>query len=463
MYRCGHGVEHDNARAVRWFTHAAEQGHYEAQLTLGRIHYKGVDVPKDEIQAVEWFTRAANQGDHEDELILDYIAAEQGDAERQYELGRTFQVEMWDEREFNAFSSSEWYGIFDEVWDFQNCDSLAEIWYRRAAEQGHVKAQRELGILYANGAEFVDKDIEEATYWLTRAAECGDSEAQYVLGCMIADNLLPHDNFEYQDAVKWFIPAAEQGDAVAQYHLGCVLRGAEPVEAGKWFVHAARNGCVDAQHQLGLMCVSGVGVPQDHNQAIEWFARAAEQGHADALTRAAELGHADSQCKLGDNYDLAENQTQAVWWYTLAAEQGHAWAQYQLVCMSRGAEPGEALEWFTPAAEQGNAEAQHALGKLYFSGEGVPQNHVQAVLWFTRAAEQGHTGAQFELGRMYADGEGVRADNIQAFAWAHLASTRGRIGAAPLRDEISANLTQEQLAEAHQLSRELEARIQHSR
>ena len=198
MYFSGRGVAQDDSLAVRWLTHAAEQGHIEAQYDLGRIHYEGVDVPKDEVQAIKWFTLAAEQGHDDAHPILDYIAAEQGDAECQYEMGRMFDVEMWasDERKFNAFSGFEWYGIFDEIMTIQRCELLAEIWYSRAAEQGHVKAQRELGILYANGGEFVDKDIKQATDWLTRAAEQGDAVAQHSLGCMIADNLVSDDHFE---------------------------------------------------------------------------------------------------------------------------------------------------------------------------------------------------------------------------------------------------------------------------
>ena len=486
--------------ALREFRRLAGLENPSAQYRLGEMYYYGKGVPESHTQACQWLTRAAEQGDVDAQIKLGEIygyrsdcdgpekhhlevikEAESGNDDAQYELGLMYESGN---------------GVYTN-------DARALQWLTRAAERGHVDAQIKLGRMYRYNQDNVwecvsEEDHMEALHWYELAAEQGDADAQYEsgcirydydgaaaavswfklaadqghtlaqhsLGCMIADNLVSDDHFEYQNAVKWFIPAAEQGDAVAQYHLGCVLRGEEPDEAGKWFVHAADQGCVDAQYQLGLMCVSGVGVPQDHNQAIQWFARAAKQGHADALTRAAKLGHADSQYDLGHNYERGvgtpEDQTQAVWWYTLAAEQGHACAQYELGCMSRGAEPDEAVEWFTRAAEQGNADAQHALGKLYCSGEGVPQNHVQAVRWFSGAAKQGHTGAQFELGRMYANGEGV-ADNIQAFAWAHLASARGRIGAAPLRDDISANLSQEQLVEAQQLSRELEARIQNSR
>ena len=211
IHHGGVGVENDDAQAVQWFTHAAQQGHIDAQFNLGRIHYEGVDVPQDKVQAIKYFTLAAEQG-HEDAcLVLDYIAAQQGDAERQYEMGRMFDVEMLDERELNAFSDYEWYGIFDEVMTIQRCEILAEIWYRRAAEQGHVKAQRELGLQYANGGEFVERDLEEAIEWITRAAAHGDAEAQYQLGVMyLRGEGVPQDATQ---AIRWVTQSAvEQGD-----------------------------------------------------------------------------------------------------------------------------------------------------------------------------------------------------------------------------------------------------------
>ncbi len=372
MYHGGIGVENDNARAVQWFTHAAEQGHIEAQFNLGRIHYEGVDVPKDEVQAIKWFTLAAEQGHDDAHLIMDYMAAEQGDAERQYEMGRMFDVEMRDERKFNAFSSFEWYGIFDEVMTIQNCEVLAEIWYRRAAEQGHVKAQRELGLLNTDHGDIVAKDIEVGTDSLTQAAECGDAEAQYRLGRMHSrsENILKH-MLKRRDS--------NGEEALQEYYA----------QAVQWYRRAAEQGHVKSQYHLGLMYDLGLGVSEDGAQAVQWFRRAAEQGYV---------------------------------------------------------------------------EAQYHLGFMYDTGKGVPEIGAQeAAQWYNRAAERGLAEAQYALSQMYEKGDGVQADNIQAYAWANLARVGGLEDAETLRDEIAANLSETQLAEAQHLSRELKARIQNSR
>src|SRR5271170_4185690 len=44
----------------------------------------------------------------------------------------------------------------------------------------------------------------------------------------------------------------------------------------------AEQGDAMAQSRLGLMYRDGHGVPQDDQQAVEWFRKAAEQGRANA-------------------------------------------------------------------------------------------------------------------------------------------------------------------------------------
>jgi TPR repeat protein len=56
-------------------------------------------------------------------------------------------------------------------------------WYRRAAEQGNVNAQFNLGLMYRRG-DGVPQDFTKAAQWYRRAAEQGDVIAQFNLGTM---------------------------------------------------------------------------------------------------------------------------------------------------------------------------------------------------------------------------------------------------------------------------------------
>ena len=62
---------------------------------------------------------------------------------------------------------------------------------KKAAEQGDVKAQFNLGVMYAWG-EGVPEDKAEAVRWYRMAAEQGDAGAQY--NCLTTINLAGQSN-----------------------------------------------------------------------------------------------------------------------------------------------------------------------------------------------------------------------------------------------------------------------------
>ena len=58
------------------------------------------------------------------------------------------------------------------------------------------------------------------------------------------------------------------------------------------------------------------------------------------------------------------------------------------------------LSYVRMAAEWGNPYAQYLLGKLYLSGDGVPQDKDAAYEWFQKAQAQGHDYAGFFVDRI---------------------------------------------------------------
>jgi hypothetical protein len=76
---------------------------------------------------------------------------------------------------------------------------------------------------------------------------------------------------------------ANAGDSSAQYEMGLRYADGEGVpqnyeDAMAWFVKAAANGNNKAQWKLGLGYMKGIGVPHDEPKAVVWFKRAANQG-----------------------------------------------------------------------------------------------------------------------------------------------------------------------------------------
>ena len=62
MYDNGEGVPEDDTEAVTWYRKAAEQGDADAQFNLGRMYADGEGVPEDYVRAFAWFDLAAAQG-----------------------------------------------------------------------------------------------------------------------------------------------------------------------------------------------------------------------------------------------------------------------------------------------------------------------------------------------------------------------------------------------------------------
>ena len=62
IYSVGQGVPQDYKEAVKWFRLAAEQGFANAQYNLGVTYREGQGVAKDFDEAFKWFKLSAEQG-----------------------------------------------------------------------------------------------------------------------------------------------------------------------------------------------------------------------------------------------------------------------------------------------------------------------------------------------------------------------------------------------------------------
>ena len=244
---------------------------------------------------------------------------------------------------------------------------------------------------------------------------------------------------------------AESDDAAAECYVRgwCYANGRGVIQddeqAVEWYHRAAEQGHTIAQYDLSWMYQYGRGVSPNPSEAVRWCRLAAEQGYADA------------QNALGWRYQYVrgvgvQNYDEAIRWYRRAAEQGHADAQArhrelsarnqqidtadvetarlnyratqqigfggrQTVRSGFGRDNVRTFLHYQSAAQQGNTAAQNNIGVMYANGIGVDQDYDEAINWFSRAAQQGDTAAQNSLGVMYANGIGVDQDYEQAFNW----------------------------------------------
>ena len=112
-----------------------EQGHADTPDSVGSMYNDGeATVVEDDRETMRWFR----------------IAAEQGDARAQFNLGT-----MYDHGD----------GVIE-------ADAEAARWYRMAAEQGHASAQFNLGLMYDNGLGVIEDDTL-AHIWFNIASANG--------------------------------------------------------------------------------------------------------------------------------------------------------------------------------------------------------------------------------------------------------------------------------------------------
>lgn len=70
------------------------------------------------------------------------------------------------------------------------------------------------------------------------------------------------------------------------------------------------------------------------------------------------------------------------------------------------------------------------------------------------AAQTGVPDALFELGMLYATGRDVDVDLVTAHKWFNLAAARGNASALTYRQELSLEMTSDQISEAQKQARE---------
>lgn len=85
----------------------------------------------------------------------------------------------------------------------------------------------------------------------------------------------------------------------------------------------------------------------------------------------------------------------------------------------------EAVKWYRRAADKGNPIAQNSLGVMYLQGQGVAINYLEAVRLIRAAAEKGNARAQLNLGHMFTQGKGVQVNFNEASRWYNRAAEQG--------------------------------------
>jgi TPR repeat protein len=79
---------------------------------------------------------------------------------------------------------------------------------------------------------------------------------------------------------------------------------------------------------------------------------------------------------------------------------------------------------------------------------------IDSLTQYERDARDGRADALYNLGLAYSTGQGVTIDMVAAHKWFNLAAVRGVEAAKSWRNQVAAEMTTGQIAEAQRLARE---------
>jgi uncharacterized protein len=361
LYSFGTGKERgatiDLKKAFKWHKMAADQGFAPAQFEMGKTYLV--------------FRTKVPRISHEEMWSYYQKAAEQGFAPAQFELGKGYYLRY--KNPLEAFK-----------------------YLKMVADQGWAEAQHELGLHYSKRGESFNP--LEAFRYFKMAAEQGVVAAQFELGSCYYNGF--GTPFNHEEAFKYYQMAAENGWMSAYYDLGvCYQKGIgtpiNPLEAFKCYQIAMSGMCerdlVSVACDLGHCYEAGLGTPANPVKAFEYYQLAKSIGPPSRLY---DLGICSALYDLGRCYENDIGTTvdleKAFRHYQKAARQDWVLTPHDFA----SANPGVVEKFLSRDAKIYWALAQCVLGDCYAKGIGTQANDEEALRCYQRAADRGFAPAK---------------------------------------------------------------------
>ena len=159
-------------------------------------------------------------------------------------------------------------------------------------------------------------------------------------------------------------------------------------------------------------CVAeGFGVEKNLKKAAEWYGKAADQGHPEALLQQAiTLSMLDD----ADSHKQAEELIE-----TLVKKNDPAAVREKALRFVKN--PAQAVDLLHKSAELGDAAAMASLGDCYANSTGVTKDSAEAAAWYLKAAEKGNPQGQLSYASCLRDGSGVARNEEASGKWLRMA------------------------------------------
>uniref|UniRef100_A0AAQ5YIW7 SEL1L adaptor subunit of ERAD E3 ubiquitin ligase n=1 Tax=Amphiprion ocellaris TaxID=80972 RepID=A0AAQ5YIW7_AMPOC len=303
---------------IQYYQFLAEKGDVQAQVGLGQLHlHGGRGVEQNHQRAYDYFTQAANAGNTNAMAFLGKVS--------EMWLIYFFSVFFSPSSSLNVFPykrirfslCSHYDYVFRRHSGLVGNYELALKYFQKAAEQGWVDGQLQLGTMYYNGIG-VKRDYKQALKFFNLASQSGHILAFYNLAQMHATGtgvmrschtavelfknvcergrwserlMTAYSSFkegEMDAALIQYLLLAEQGYEVAQSNVAFVLDQSAKIfsenetypRALLHWTRAAAQGYTVARIKLGDYHFYGYGTDVDYETAVIHYRLASEQQHS---------------------------------------------------------------------------------------------------------------------------------------------------------------------------------------
>ena len=169
------GLNIDEQQALVWVKKSAEQN-YGPALDVLFEYYEDLDEYETVYNLAK---KAANQGVTEAMMQMSYMYKWGDFVDQSPTEAAAWELKAAEAGNVLAQFSIANNGFYRPVSVMTNAEMLE--WYTKAANQGHIEAQKTLGSIYLVGSRGVTVDKELGLSWMSKAAAQGDKSAAIIL------------------------------------------------------------------------------------------------------------------------------------------------------------------------------------------------------------------------------------------------------------------------------------------